>query len=178
MQELQVERRESLQGLQGVVRFSVVVETHGAGVWRRRATATWGEDELCGFVFRAGEEEHVAGGAVEELTEDLRGDGGSIAAEDAFFGNAAGDGNASELGDLMEDLVEAGVLCRDRELVVEVGDPGAIRGSLSWRSGLRRWLCRGGRGRGDRCPGMLRNNDRRRGLCVDGDHEAEQQGES
>lgn len=137
-----------------VVRVGAFVEAHGVGAGRSRAAAARREDELSWLVRGGRDEEHVACGSVEELAEDLRGAGRAVAAEDPLFGDAAGDGDSGELRDLVKDLIEAGVIGGDGELVVEIGDSGVIcGGGRRWRWGtaggrskLRRYwkLSRGG----------------------------------
>jgi len=110
-----------------VVGFGVVLEPHGVGVGRRGASGARRQDELGRLVVFARDEEHVAGGSVEELVEDLREASGAIVAEDALFGDSSGDGDSGKLGDLVEDLVEAAVVGPDGELVVDIGDLRAVR---------------------------------------------------
>jgi hypothetical protein len=146
------------------IRFGVVVEAHGVGIGRCGATSPRGEDEL-GRLFRcAGDKQHIAAGPIEELIEDLGDGSGTVAAEDSFVRYASGDGDSGDLRYLMEDLIEAGVISGDGELVVQVGDPGTVR-RRDCR--IRRWLW----------SGIDRLRDRRR-LTEERRSEAEQQGES
>lgn len=101
----------------GVASF---VEDTGVGVGRRSPSLTWGEDELRGRGAFAMDQEHIAAGAVEQGGENLRGSGRAVVSEDALFGDSSGDLHAGFGGDLAEDLVEAGVVRRDREEAVRI----------------------------------------------------------
>ena len=115
----------------GVLRF-LVVETRGIGVRWGDSASAGGEDELCWFWTGALNDEHVAAGAVEEGREDLAGGCGTVGAEDALIGDAAGDLHAGEAGDVAQDLVEAGVVSGDGEEPICVLDVGAVGGALGW----------------------------------------------
>ena len=104
---------------------SVVVDGGGGAGWGDAAGAR-GEDELGGGVGGGFAEEHVAAGAAEEGGEDGGGLGGAVVAEDALVGDAAGDGDADEVGDGAENLVEAGVFGVDVDEAGGVGDYGAV----------------------------------------------------
>ena len=107
---------------------SGVVEAGGVGVRWRRAAHAWGEDQFCRRGGGVLDDDHVAGGAVEEGCEHLGRGCGAVLAEDALVGYAAGDLDAGLMRDLAEYLVEAGVAGRDGEQTAGVGDPGALCG--------------------------------------------------
>jgi len=92
-------------------------------------------------------EDHVAAGTVEQGGQNLSRVIGAVLTEDALVRDAAGDLHASVGGDLAEDLVEAGVVRRDRKRAVVVGDPRAVCWALRWREGHLRLLGRRGLGR-------------------------------
>lgn len=104
-----------------------------AGAGRGGTSATWSQNELGGGGCGGFEEKHVAAGAVEQSSQDLRRDGWTVLAEDAFVGDASGDLHSGFFGDVAEDLIEAGVVGGDEKLAISEGDFGA----------MRRWLLRG-----------------------------------
>jgi hypothetical protein len=59
------------------------------------------------FAIDAGDEQHVAGGAIEQLSEYFGGFRRAIVAEDALLSDAAGDVDSSEPRDLTKNGVEA-----------------------------------------------------------------------
>jgi len=103
----------------------VVVDGSGGAGWGYAAFAG-SEDELGGGVGGGLAEEHVASGAVEEGGEDGGGLGGAVVAEDSLVGDAAGDGDANEVRDGAENLVEAGVFGVDVDEARGVGDDGTM----------------------------------------------------
>ena len=110
-------------------------------------------------------DDHVAAGPVEELGQNLGGLSGAVLPEDTLVGDAAGDLDSGLVLNLAEDLVEAGVVCGDRETTVGVSDLRVFRWKLRWRGRRRRWryggLCCGQSGleglrAGGFCQGVLR----------------------
>ncbi len=113
-----------------VVCIRIFVGPHGIRIRGRGSSVTRGQDELSPLVRGGCDEEHVAVGSVEELVENLRGMVRPVVAEDALFCDTACDGDSSELRDIVKDLIQARVIRRDRELMVDVGDLRAIGGRL------------------------------------------------
>jgi hypothetical protein len=93
--------------------FGSVVE--GGRVWigGSRATLTRSENEFRWRVAVMMDEDHVAAGTVEQRGQNLRRVIGSVLAEDSLIGDAACDRHPGVGGDLMKDLVEAGVVRGD-----------------------------------------------------------------
>lgn len=87
-----------------------VIEGSCVGIRGSGTARAWGEDELSEFGVVALHEDHVAAGAVEQLSENLSGEGRSVLTEDAFVSDAAGDLHSGIVGDLTEDLIETGVV--------------------------------------------------------------------
>jgi hypothetical protein len=136
-----------------IVGVGLVVEGLRVGVGRRGTTLARGEDELCRGSAVACQEEHVAAGAVQQLGEYLTGRVGAVFAEDTLVYDASCDFDAGLVGDLTEDLVEAGVVGGDGEDAVGEGDLGVLWLLLSWserygwserRGGSERRGCAGG----------------------------------
>ena len=131
-----------------VVGLVLVVGSGGVRVGWSGTALTWGEDEFRRGVAIVFHEEHVAACAIQELGENLTWRGRTVFPEDALVHNASCDLDAGVMGDLTEDLVEAGVVGRDREAAVGQGDLSALwlllggcerdrglRGGGSWRQG-------------------------------------------
>ena len=112
-------------------RRRIVVEASCVGVRRGRAAAARRKNELRGLVAGAGDEQHVAGGAIEELAEHLGEASRTIVTEDAFFRDSTRNGDTGDSRDLVKDLVEARVIGLNTELIFDVGDVGAV-GRWSW----------------------------------------------
>lgn len=89
-------------------------------------------------------EKHVGAGAIDQGGKHGGWRGRAVVAEDARFGNAAGDGHAGAAGDVMKDLQEAGVVGADFEKAVGEDHASTVSGALVKNSGS--W-----RGRGNRC---------------------------
>lgn len=94
------------------------------------------QDELRGIGAGGLYEQYVAAGAIEKDIEDFGRDVGTVLAEDALVGDAPGDLHSGFARDVMEDLIEAGVVRDDGQLAAAVGDlsavwwllPGGLRG--------------------------------------------------
>lgn len=133
----------------GLFGFGTFVKGGCIRIWRSRAALAWSKDEfLRGGSVGMGKE-HVAVGTVEQLCQNLCEGGWSILSEDTLVGDAACDLECCSAGDLTENLVEAGVVCRDGKGVVRVGDLSALWRFLRreqrkiWRCGG--WCCGEGR---------------------------------
>ena len=98
------------------------LEALRVGIGRSRAALTRSQDEFCGCVSGALDEKHVAAGAVEQGGEDLCGGCRAVIAKDALIGDTTGDFDSGEAGDVVKNLVEAGVAGRYGDHIVGVGD--------------------------------------------------------
>jgi hypothetical protein len=95
------------------LRLRLFIRGDGVWIWRSGATLTRGENELRGSVRVAMDEDHVAFRAVEQFGKDCCRGCRTVLAKDTLVCDAAGDLHICVGGDLMENLVEAGVVCGD-----------------------------------------------------------------
>ena len=133
--------------------FGLFVKSGCVGIGRGWTTLARGEDELSRSIAVASYEEHIARSAVQQRGQNLVWCAGAVRTEDTLVDNTSGDLHSRLMGDLAEDLVEAGIIGGDREGSIRQGDLGMF------------WLLfRGsGRGRGHGCWRRCRESGSSRG---------------